>query len=256
MNNPLVSVIIPLYNTEKYIEKAVNSVINQTYQKWQLIIIDDCSSDSSLDIVLNIRKQNKLSKEKMVIKKMNKNMGTYVALNVGLTLAKGKFFCVLGSDDTYIPEKLQIQIDEFKKNSNLICVMGKYIRQDLNGDISTDFGISKNQMKKGVFGECTSMYKMSLINQIGYYDSVRYGADTTFWERINKIVGPRNTRVKLLNKILYNAVKRPERLTQHSTLSNRKIYMRNFEKWLNKGNYYISFSLKNRPFPVPADMLP
>ena len=54
MNDPLVSIIIPLYNTEKYIEKAINSVINQTYKNWQLIVIDDCSTDDSLNIVLKI----------------------------------------------------------------------------------------------------------------------------------------------------------------------------------------------------------
>ena len=65
MNDPLVSIIIPLYNTEKYIEKAINSVINQTYKNWQLIVIDDCSTDDSLNIVLKIRKQNNFSNEKM-----------------------------------------------------------------------------------------------------------------------------------------------------------------------------------------------
>ena len=63
MNDPLVSIIIPLYNTEKYIEKAINSVINQTYKNWQLIVIDDCSTDDSLNIVLKIRKQNNFSNE-------------------------------------------------------------------------------------------------------------------------------------------------------------------------------------------------
>ena len=98
MNTPLISIIIPLYNTEKYIEKAIESVINQTYKNWELIIIDDCSTDSSLDIVLDIRKRNGFSNKKMVIKRIKKNMGTYVALNIGLKLAKGNYFCVLGSD--------------------------------------------------------------------------------------------------------------------------------------------------------------
>jgi len=255
MNAPLVSVIIPLYNTEKYIEKAIESVINQTYKNWQLIVIDDCSTDSSLDIVLDIKKQNNISNEKMIIKRMKKNMGTYVALNIGLKLAKGKFFCVLGSDDIYIPEKLQIQIDEFIKNPDYICVIGKYIRKDLKRNICPDLGISIERMKNGIMGECTSMYSMSLINKIGYYDCVRYGADTNFFWRMYKYFGNYD-KIKKINKILYLAIQRPNRLTKDSTIPNRIIYCSNFKKWLNQGNYYIDFPLEKRPYNVPEDMLP
>ena len=255
MNDPLVSVIIPLYNTEKYIEKAIDSVINQTYKNWQLIIIDDCSTDSSLDIVSDIRKRNNFSNKKMIIKKMKKNMGTYVALNVGLKLAKGKFFCVLGSDDIYIPENLQIQIEEFKNNSNLICVIGKFIRKDLSGNICRDLDISIEKMKIGNLGECTCMYSMSLINKIGFYDCVRYGADTGFFWRIHKYFGNYDN-IKRINKILYTAIQRPNRLTNDSTRRNRNIYSFTFKKWLNQGNYYMGFPLKKRPYNVPEDMLP
>ena len=255
MNDPLVSVIIPLYNTEKYIEKAIDSVINQTYQNWQLIVIDDCSTDTSLDIVLDIRKRNNFSNEKMVIKRMKKNMGTYVALNIGLKLVKGEYFCILGSDDVYIPEKLQIQIDEFVKNPDYICVIGKYIRKDLSGNICKDIDISIEKMKTGNFGECTCMYSMSIINKIGYYDCVRYGADTTFFWRIHKYFGNYD-KFKQIDKILYTAIQRPNRLTIDSTKANRTIYSSNFKKWLNRGNYYIGFPLGKRPYNVPKDMLP
>ena len=255
MNDPLVSIIIPLYNTEKYIEKAINSVINQTYKNWQLIVIDDCSTDDSLNIVLKIRKQNNFSNEKMVIKRMKKNMGTYVALNIGLKLAKGKFFGVLGSDDIYLPEKLHIQIEEFKKNTELVCVMGKFKRVDLEGNITADLDVTKDSMKNGIFGECTALYSMSLLDKIGYYDCVRYGADTNFFLRIYKYCG-NNNNFKRIKKLLYVAVKRPDRLTLDSTRNNRLIYVRNFKEWLNQGNYYIGFPLALRPFNVPEDMLP
>jgi glycosyltransferase involved in cell wall biosynthesis len=255
MNTLLISIIIPLYNTEKYIEKAIESVINQTYKNWQLIIIDDCSTDSSLDIVLDIRKRNGFSNKKMVIKRMKKNMGTYVALNIGLKLAKGNYFCVLGSDDIYIPEKLQIQVDEFTQNPNYICVVGNYIRKDISGNICHDLEISSEEMENGIMGECTSMYSMSIINKIGYYDCVRYGADTNFFWRIHKYFGNYD-KIKKINKILYLAIQRPNRLTKDSTIPNRIIYCSNFKKWLNQGNYYIDFPLEKRPYNVPEDMLP
>ena len=124
----------------------------------------------------------------MVIKRMKKNMGTYVALNIGLKLAKGNYFCVLGSDDIYIPEKLQIQVDEFTQNPNYICVVGNYIRKNISSsEIFVTIFFNKfrqNIMENGIMGECTSMYSMSIINKIGYYDCVRYGADTNFFWRI------------------------------------------------------------------------
>jgi glycosyltransferase involved in cell wall biosynthesis len=255
MNTPLISIIIPLYNTEKYIEKAIESVINQTYKNWQLIIIDDCSTDSSLDIVLDIRKRNGFSNKKMVIKRIKKNMGTYVALNIGLKLAKGNYFCVLGSDDIYIPEKLQIQVDEFTQNPNCICVVGKYIRKNTHGNICHDINVSSERMENGIMGECTSMYSMSLINKIGYYDCVRYGADTNFFWRMCKYFGNYD-KIKKINKILYLAIQRPNRLTKDSTIPNRIIYCSNFKKWLSQGNYYIDFPLEKRPYNVPEDMLP
>jgi glycosyltransferase involved in cell wall biosynthesis len=254
MTEPLVSVIIPLYNTDKFIENAVNSVINQTYKNWQLIIIDDCSTDKSLEIAMNIRKEKNFLHNKMVIKRMKKNMGTYIALNVGLKLAKGKYFCILGSDDTYTPDKLELQVTMLEKNPKYMTCVGKYIRKDLDGEYIEDFAINGENTKTGVKGECTCMYKISIINEIGYYDSVRYGGDTNFIHRVTKFYS--DYSFIELNKILYIAIERPNRLTKKSTSTNRIQYFNTFMRWLKQGNYFIPFPLQTRPYKVPPEMLP
>ena len=107
----LVTVIIPLYNTQDYVLKAMNSVINQTYKKWQLILVDDCSTDNSVQVINNrinslpiqIRKKIKLIKN-------DKNYGTFVSTNKGIQISKGQFITILGSDDEFVKTKLAKQL--------------------------------------------------------------------------------------------------------------------------------------------------
>lgn len=105
-NSPLVSIIVPVFNTEKYVGMTIQSVQNQTYTQWELILIDDCSPDKSLELC---RTYAKLDSRIKVIS-LSKNSGALVARNEGIKNAKGRFLCFLDSDDTYEPEKLEIQV--------------------------------------------------------------------------------------------------------------------------------------------------
>lgn len=107
----LVSIIIPVYNAEKFIEDTIKSVINQTYKNWQLIIIDDHSTDSSVNIIKEFTKNN----NKIKLIKLKKNNGVAIARNKGINLAKGKYLCFLDADDLWHPEKLNKQISFMKK---------------------------------------------------------------------------------------------------------------------------------------------
>ena len=71
MTDPLVSIIITLYNRENYITDTIDSILNQTYENWELIIINDCSTDNSLNTVINYKKKHNLSNSKMIIKSIN-----------------------------------------------------------------------------------------------------------------------------------------------------------------------------------------
>ncbi|TFT47977.1 glycosyltransferase family 2 protein, partial [Proteus mirabilis] len=109
---PLVSVIIPAYNAKKYLERAVNSVLNQSYKNVEVIIINDGSSDDTLSI---IKKLSVLHKE--IIFFSHENQGISKTRNKGIELAKGEYICFLDSDDTYEPNFLMMLLKETEENN-------------------------------------------------------------------------------------------------------------------------------------------
>lgn len=109
MFNPLISIIIPLYNVEKYIEECLKSILNQKYQNFEVIIINDGSSDNSEDIVKSF--ESKFS-GKLNLKTIN-NSGQAIARNIGLELSKGELIYFLDSDDYISPDLLQSAVEKF-----------------------------------------------------------------------------------------------------------------------------------------------
>lgn len=105
-NNDLVSVIIPVYNAEKYLEDTLLSVVNQTYKKWELVLADDCSSDSSPDIIAKFSSKY----PNIVYHRLPKNQGAAVARNSALDIARGRFIAFLDSDDIWDQHKLERQM--------------------------------------------------------------------------------------------------------------------------------------------------
>ena len=108
MNNK-VDIIVPVYNSQKYISKTINSVFRQTYKNWKLIIIDDASTDDTKKILDTIYKKNK-NKKKITILKNNINRGQAFSRNRGLKYSKSKFVTFLDSDDFWDKNKLKNQI--------------------------------------------------------------------------------------------------------------------------------------------------
>lgn len=111
MNN-LVTVIIPTYNREKTIKRAISSVLNQTYKNIELIIVDDCSSDNTEKIIKTIKD------ERLKYYRLEKNNGACYARNYGIKLAKGKFIAFQDSDDEWLPNKLEKQLNNMRKSNS------------------------------------------------------------------------------------------------------------------------------------------
>lgn len=103
--NKLVSIIMPSYNTAKYIEKSIKSILAQTYQNWELIIVDDCSTDNTDEIVGMFLKDSRIYYIKNSI-----NKGAAISRNIALKEARGKWVAFLDSDDIWHPQKLERQI--------------------------------------------------------------------------------------------------------------------------------------------------
>lgn len=110
---PLVSIIMPCYNAERYVAQSIESVIAQTYQNWELLITDDCSTDNSTEIIERYcAKDNRIN-----LLKSDKHQGIAETRNLSINRAKGRFVAFLDSDDVWINYKIEKQIGYMKSNN-------------------------------------------------------------------------------------------------------------------------------------------
>ena len=105
METALVSIIMPMYNAGKFLSKSIESVLEQTYQNWELLLIDDGSKDDSIDIALVYGKRFK-----NLLLKNEQNMGIAKTRNKGIEASKGQYIAFLDSDDLWLPNKLEVQV--------------------------------------------------------------------------------------------------------------------------------------------------
>ena len=101
---------MPNYNKGEYLEKSINSVVNQTYKFWKLYLIDDNSTDDSISILNNFKKDKRIN-----ITLLKKNKGPSYCRNIGLKISKSNIICFLDSDDFWYPKKIEKQLGFIKK---------------------------------------------------------------------------------------------------------------------------------------------
>lgn len=124
---PLVSVIMPAYNAEKYIIEAVESIIKQSYSNWELIIVDDCSTDSTNLVI------NKFSDARIHVYKNCDNKGIAYTTNRAIQLSSGKYLALLDDDDISMPNRLEKQVKLLEDNSDIDVLGGRTIYIDADG---------------------------------------------------------------------------------------------------------------------------
>jgi glycosyltransferase involved in cell wall biosynthesis len=126
---PTVSVIIPAYNHERFIKECIQSVLDQTFQDFEIVITDDASSDRTVEIIKGF------DDERIKLFKHTENQGASVAANHCITHATGKYIAMLSSDDAWYPEKLEIQVKYLDKHPEIGVVFGKVDWVDETGQI-------------------------------------------------------------------------------------------------------------------------
>ncbi|EGO9187936.1 glycosyltransferase family 2 protein, partial [Enterococcus faecalis] len=155
----LVSVVIPVYNVEKYVEKCLDSVINQTYQNLEIIIVNDGSTDNSLSVC----QKKKLSDSR--IKLINKeNGGLSSARNAGIECAQGEFICFIDSDDWIELDYIEVLLNGMENTNVDISVIQMIKVKDFN-KIAFQ---SESQTKWDIFERETAMRELFSSNLIGY----------------------------------------------------------------------------------------
>lgn len=133
--NDKVSIITPVYNSAPYIGECIESVLSQTHQNFEMIIVDDCSTDSTLNVVESYQRKN----DRIKIIRLLQNAGPAVARNKGIELASGRYMTFLDGDDIWMPNMIQTSIETIK-NKNCPFVFASYKRYDENLEpLLTDF---------------------------------------------------------------------------------------------------------------------
>ncbi|PHM62374.1 glycosyltransferase family 2 protein [Xenorhabdus ishibashii] len=123
---PTISIITPMFNAEKYIKKTITSVLNQTFEDWELIIIDDNSSDKSCLVV----EQFSINNKKIKLLRFSKNNGAAISRREAIKLATGRYIAFLDSDDIWHESKLKIQLEFMRKNKVSFSYGDYYIFKD------------------------------------------------------------------------------------------------------------------------------
>lgn len=185
MNPPKVSIIMAVYNGEKYLTEAIESILNQTLSDSEFIIINDGSTDNSKAII------NKYLKEQVRIIENSENIGLTKSLNRGLSVAKGSYIARIDADDTALPGRLQKQAEFLDKNRHIHIVGSWFDEYDHEGNkIRTNKAkihsilIRWRLLFGNAFGHSTVMLRKDCIQDSLYNESVRYGQDYELWSRL------------------------------------------------------------------------
>lgn len=180
----MVSIIMPTYKCGRFIKKSIESVLAQTYQNWELIVVDDCSEDGTIGIVLDFKKQD----DRISIYQNNSNSGAAVSRNTALRNARGRWIAFLDSDDLWEPTKLEKQI-KFMEENGYAFSYHEYIEIDehdkeLGVKVSGKKHVGKFDMFSCCWPGCLSvMYDASVVGSIQIND-IKKNNDTAMWLKV------------------------------------------------------------------------
>ena len=178
---PLVSVVIPVYNGERYVAAAIESVLAQTYSNFELIVVDDCSQDASLEVIHQYMYQD----HRINVIKNAKNLGVAETRNIGIRASKGKYIALLDCDDLWKREKLTRQVSLLEESKTQISYCsygfinegGKEIKAPFIVPETTDF---EKMLWKSVISCSTALIDSRLLQQ-HMFQSDFYHEDYVLW---------------------------------------------------------------------------
>jgi len=244
-----VSVLMPVYNQEKYLRYALDSVMFQTFKDFEVVIISDASTDGTLDILNQYRKQHP---EKIRIFTQRRNKGVAASLNWGLKKTEGEYIARIDSDDVWAIDKLEKQVEVLDSDSELyllatdkqyINYKGEFHNHKTDEPIFSYQNIKRNILKNNFICHSSVMFRRSIIDSVGFYnEKYKNSEDYEYWLRIIK-----QHKVEIL----------PEKLTFYRVYNEMTSLMRRKEqiryaikakrfgfKLFNKGFWY-NFTLIN-----------
>ncbi len=178
-NKPMISIITPSYNSAKFIGDTIQSVLNQTYTNWEMVIVDDCSKDETVKII------QQYEDERIRLIQLQENSGPAIARNTAIEAAQGRYLSFLDSDDQWLPEKLEIQL-RFMQEREIAFSYSKYKNMTEDG-IETNTIVDVPEMvsyedllKHNVIGCLTVMIDKDKVGEVTMVN-IRTRQDYVLW---------------------------------------------------------------------------
>lgn len=260
----LISIIVPVYNTSAYLEKMIDSIISQTYHNWELLLIDDGSTDNSLEICKGYSQ-----KYNNIFIFHQKNSGPSSARNLGIDNAKGDYICFVDSDDWVDSDYLEIFINNIDENTLVIQDYkriindGQKIIRNVENYQNIEFNLPKDlnnfikDKKNLVGGPCNKIFNREILlnNNLKFHNKITMCEDEVFYYKYLTLI----ERVVFVEQDPYNYVGRHGSLTSknakfeseflycsecnkfyhyilssHSTSDSKEFFIKNFSKRFNQ----------------------
>lgn len=263
-NNTIVSVIMPVYNCVAYIEDAVSCVLNQTFTDFELLIIDDASTDGTTTIL----KKFTDTRIKLILKPVNQGVSS--AVNDGFRLAKGKYIARMDGDDVIVKERLEKQVDILDNNPN-IYICGSLVQYFGNSNSVVSFKETHEEIITELLLYCSicmgaSMFRRKELSSYFFDENKKSGEDYDFWTKVawlgeiyniqevlllyrmhdnqaskqhkqQQILDDIEIRLFLFKKIHYDVNRYPDELIVKMLLLNQSITIKDlvlFLRWLQE----------------------
>ena len=162
---PLVSIITPCYNADKYIESTIKSVLSQTYKNWEMLIVEDASTDKSLEVISEYVQED----HRIKLIQNSSNIGAASSRNKAIEYANGKYIAFLDNDDIWFSDKLEKQI-ALMENENILMSYSAYETIDKEGHTIGYFSVPTqvtyaDMLKTSIIGTLTMIYNAEIIGK-------------------------------------------------------------------------------------------
>lgn len=225
-------VIIPFYNTEDFLQEAIEGILQQEYSNIHIVLVDDCSTDNSLNVVKYYEHL-----ENITLLKNKTNRGAYYSVNKALEKCKDidwDFFHFHGSDDVSDIRRFKI-INEYLTTHNLDGLKSTFVRFHADTkEMAYENGSPHISTSEG-----SAFYSKKVFNKLGYFDNSRFSSDTDYWHRIevlSKVSPELNIKVGSHPTPLIVGYLRTNKsnLTLQIPISNRKDYYRKIQEDINQ----------------------
>lgn len=243
---PLVSIIVPTYNDEKYISETINSILSQTYKNFEIIVVDDCSTDKTVVIL------DSFNDPRIRIFKNSSNMGTAYSRNLAIRESKGEYIAFLDGDDLWDVNKLEHQLDFMEKNgyvfsyTNFVTFSEEHNKRYV---ISGPKKVThKDFIRTAYVGCLTVMYKKSVCPDLQIPSNIRKRNDYALWLLLSK-----NCDCYLLNENLsyyrlrsggISRVKKSKLFKYHILVFKEGMHFSSFKAFLCAARNVLYFYLR------------